>query len=140
MTAAHGDNRVGVTANSFSSVSLDPPLISWNLKASSPSLATFRRAEYFAVNVLAWHQEELSRHFATPAKDKLAGLSVGQGLGNAPLLKGCSSRYECQIVDEFTSGDHVVLIGDVKRYNNFHREPLIFFRGNHCWFEQPIVT
>jgi flavin reductase (DIM6/NTAB) family NADH-FMN oxidoreductase RutF len=140
MTAAHNGENVGVTANSFGSVSLDPPLVLWNLRKSSPSLPIFHAAGHWAVNVLAWHQEELSRRFATPAEDKFAGLRIGEGLGGAPLLEGCATRYECRLVHEFTTGDHAVLIGEVHRYHNFHREPLIFFRGSHRWFDQPVVS
>ncbi|MHA4854859.1 flavin reductase family protein [Rhodococcus sp. MSC1_016] len=140
MTAADGEQRVGVTANSFGSVSLEPPLILWNLKTSSPSLPTFRNSGHFAVHVLAWHQEEICRRFATPLPDKFDGLEVSDGLGQAPLLEGCAARLECALVHEFITGDHVVLIGEVKRYQNLHREPLIFFRGATRWFDQPLVS
>lgn len=139
MTAAHEGTRVGVTANSFASVSLEPPLVLWNLKATSPSLPVFRASGHFAVNVLAWHQEPLSMRFATPADDKFAGLDVTDGLGGAPLLDGCAARFETELVHEYVTGDHVVLFGEVRRYNNFHREPLIFLRGRHCRLEQPLI-
>ncbi len=140
MTAAHDGKRVGLTANSFGSVSLDPPLVLWNLRAESVSLPVYRGAAHFGVNVLAWHQEDLSQRFATPAADKFDGLSVTEGVAGTPLLDGCAVQYECKLVHEFQTGDHVVLIGEVLRYRNFHREPLIFFRGDCRWFEQPIVT
>ncbi|MBF6231451.1 flavin reductase family protein [Nocardia farcinica] len=139
MTAAHAGLRVGVTANSFASVSLEPPLVLWALRTDSPSLPVFRDSGHFAVNVLSWHQEELSRRFATPAEDKFAGLDVGEGLGGAPLLGGCAARFETRIAHRITSGDHVLLVGEVVRYNNFHREPLIFLRGDHRWLGQPLV-
>ncbi|PXY18813.1 flavin reductase family protein [Prauserella muralis] len=137
MTAAHGGTRVGVTANSFASVSLEPPLVLWALRADSPSLPVFRHAGHFTVNVLAWHQEDLSRRFATPADDKFAGLNVTEGWGGAPLLDGCAARFETRLAHQFTSGDHVLLVGEVLRYNNFHREPLVFVRGGHRWLDQP---
>jgi flavin reductase (DIM6/NTAB) family NADH-FMN oxidoreductase RutF len=140
MTAAAGPDRVGVTANSFSSVSLEPPLIVWNLKLSSPSLSLFRESGHFAVNVLAWHQEDVCRQFATPLPDKFAGLEISEGLGGAPLLAGCTARLECTFAHEFVTGDHVVLFGEVKRFQNFYREPLIFFRGGTRWFDQPLVS
>lgn len=139
MTASDGDRRVGVTANSFGSLSLDPPLVLWNLKLNAPSLPVFRDAGHFAVNVLAWHQREISQQFATPLEDKFAGIDHETGIGGSILLSGCAVTYECQLVHEFVKGDHVVLIGEVQRFQDFHREPLIFFRGDHRFFEQPHV-
>lgn len=139
MTAAHDGRRVGLTANSFGSVSLDPPLVLWNLRAESLSLPVYRQAGHFGVNVLAWHQEDVSRRFATPAADKFIEMDISEGVTGVPLMSGCAVQYECRLVHEFTTGDHVVLIGEVLRYRNFHREPLIFFRGDCRWFDQPIV-
>ncbi|MCP2238167.1 NADH-FMN oxidoreductase RutF, flavin reductase (DIM6/NTAB) family [Prauserella halophila] len=139
MTAAHASTRVGVTANSFASVSLDPPLVLWALRTDSPSLSVFHDARHFAVNVLAWHQEDLSRRFAKPADDKFDGLTLTEGLGGAPLLDGCAARFETRIAHQIPSGDHVLLVGEVLRYNNFHREPLVFLRGDHLWLDQPTI-
>lgn len=140
MTAAHEGERVGLTANSFGSVSLDPPLVLWNLRAQSASLPVYRASGHFGVNVLAWHQADLSARFATPAEDKFADVDTVTGETGVPLLQGCAVQYECRLVHEFTTGDHVVLIGEVLRYRNLHREPLIFFRGDCRWFDQPLVT
>ena len=76
----------GLTANSFSAVSLDPPLVLWSLRQNAPSLKNFQNAGYFAVNVLAADQSHLSRHFATPAEDKFAATAHGSGLGGCPVL------------------------------------------------------
>jgi flavin reductase (DIM6/NTAB) family NADH-FMN oxidoreductase RutF len=140
MTAAHHAHRVGLTANSFGSVSLDPPLVLWSLRRESLSLPVYRQAEHFGVNVLAWHQEDISRRFATPAADRFDGVAVTEGATGAPLIDGCAVQYECRLVHEFTTGDHVVLTGEVLRYRNFHREPLIFFRGDCRWFDQPVIS
>ncbi len=140
MTAAHDGRRVGLTANSFGSVSLDPPLVLWNLRTCSSSLPVYRAAGHFGVNVLAWHQEEVSRQFATPADDRFTGVDTTVGTTGAPLIAGCATQYECRLAGEFVTGDHVVLVGEVLRYRNFHREPLIFFRGDCRWFEQPVVS
>lgn len=140
MTAAHDAQRVGLTANSFGSVSLDPPLVLWSLRTESLSLPVYRQAEHFGVNVLAWHQQDISQRFATPAADRFDGVEVTEGATGAPLISGCAVQYECHLVHEFTTGDHVVLIGEVLRYRNFHREPLIFFRGDCRWFDQPVIS
>lgn len=140
MTAAHEGARVGLTANSFGSVSLDPPLVLWNLRTQSSSLPVYRAAGHFGVNVLAWHQQELSARFATPADDRFAGVPCTEGITGTPLLDGCAVQYECRLVHEFSTGDHIVLVGEVLRYRNFHRDPLIFFRGDCRWFDQPLVV
>ena len=88
---------------------------------------------------LAWHQREISQQFATPLEDKFAGIDHETGIGGSILLSGCAVTYECHLVHEFVKGDHVVLIGEVQRFQDFHREPLIFFRGDHRFFEQPHV-
>lgn len=139
MTAAQSGQRVGLTANSFGSVSLDPPLVLWNLRASSRSLPVYRAAGHFGVNVLAWHQDDLSARFATSTEDRFAGVAFTEGIAGTPLLDGCAVQYECRLVHEFPTGDHVVLIGEVLRYRNFHRDPLIFFRGDCRRFDQPLV-
>lgn len=140
MTGAAGDLRAGVTANSFGSVSLDPALVLWSLKIEAPSLPVFRAGGRFAVNVLSWHQEDLCRHFAMPHADKFDGVAHSAGLGGVPLLDGCSTNYECRVVHEFVQGDHVVLIGQVERFRDFHREPLVFYRGTVRGVDQPILT
>ncbi|PXY23444.1 nitrilotriacetate monooxygenase [Prauserella coralliicola] len=139
ITAGHEGRLVGVTANSFTSFSLEPPLVLWALKATSPSLEVFRASGHFTVNVLAWHQDDLSMRFATPAEDKFAGLEIEVGLGGAPLLSGCAARFETRLAHEYVNGDHVLLFGEVLRYQNFHREPLVFLRGDHRRLDQPLI-
>src|SRR5271155_3643349 len=88
--------RVGVTANSFNSVSLDPPMILWSLAKSSRSLAVFEQAAYWAVHILAAHQDDLSNHFAKSGADKFAGLDTETGAGGVPLLKDYATRLQCK--------------------------------------------
>lgn len=140
ITASHEGRSVGVTVNSFGSLSLDPPLVLWNLRLSAPSLPVFRGAGHFAVNVLAWHQRDISLKFATPHDDKFAGIPCENGIGGSLLIDGCAVHYECRLMHEFVKGDHVVLIGEVQQYRDFNREPLIFFRGDHRFFDQPLVV
>src|SRR5690348_851615 len=91
---ARGED-VGLTANSFNSVSLDPPMVLWSLARKAKSLDAFLENPHFAVHVLAADQDELSRRFATQGIDKFAGLHLGRGSGEVPLLEGCSARFEC---------------------------------------------
>src|SRR5438309_9937659 len=90
ITAAAPDGRpVGLTCNSFASVSLNPPLVLWSLVIYSPNLSVFQDASHFAVNVLGASQQALSTQFATPSDDKFAGVDWTPGLGQAPILAGC---------------------------------------------------
>ncbi|MBW8267994.1 flavin reductase family protein [Caldovatus aquaticus] len=124
---------VGVTANSFTSVSLEPPLLLWCLDLRSSTRPVFLAAGWFAVNVLAADQAALSVRFATPGgADKFAGLGWAEGLGGSPLLPGCLARFECRTERAVEAGDHVVLIGRVLRAS--HREegePLLFLGGRY---------
>ena len=87
---------VGLTANSFNSVSLDPPMVLWSLSLYSGSLPVFRTAESWAVHVLAADQQAMSDRFATPGVDKFAGLELADGSEGAPLIDGCAARFGCR--------------------------------------------
>ena len=87
---------IGLTANSFNSVSLDPPMVLWSLARKSLSLPAFLESGYFAVHVLAATQEDLSLTFATRGANKFAGLPVTRGAGGIPLLPDCSAVFQCR--------------------------------------------
>ena len=130
VTARAGDGRrIGVTANSFTSLSLDPPLVLWCLAKSAPSLPEFLESSHFAVNVLAADQHHLSRQFSTPAPDKFAGVPASEGAGGVPLLDGVIARFTCRHVRNHDGGDHVIFIGEVERFEEFEAEPLVFHSG-----------
>ena len=131
VSAAAGERRVGVTANSFSSVSLEPPLVLWSLNRTSGSLDVLREATHFAVNVLAHDQQAISQRFCTPADDKFADLDVDEGAGGCPVLPGCAAVFECRRVAEYDGGDHVILIGEVERYATSGSDPLVFCQGGY---------
>lgn len=122
---------VGLTANSFNSLSLDPPLILWSLRASSQSLPAFRAATHFAVNVLAEGQVELSRRFASSQPDKFAEGQWADGLGGAPILAGCAAVLECERFAEHAAGDHVLFIGRVRQLFEAPLQPLVFQSGRY---------
>lgn len=121
----------GLTVNSFSSVSLDPPLILWSQAITAPSHPVFRDAARFAVNILAEDQIEISRRFATPGQDKFAGLPVLQGLHGVPLIPGCAAYLECTQETRFPGGDHTVFIGRVQRIEHGMRKSLVFAGGQY---------
>src|SRR5256885_4677223 len=107
--------RVGLTANSFSSVSLEPPMVLWSLSRNASSAPVFRDAEYFAINVLASGDGALASHFAKPGADKFAPCAerFTRGLGGASTLTGALATFECHSRHRYYGGDHIVLIGVV---------------------------
>ncbi len=122
---------VGLTANSFNSLSLDPPLVLWSLRRSSPSVEAFGSCASFAVNVLAEAQLELSRRFASTADDKFAEGQWVRGLGGVPLLAGCAAVFECERVSQQDAGDHVLFIGRVLALSEAPVPPLLFQAGHY---------
>ncbi len=122
----------GLTANSFSAVSLDPPLVLWSLRQNAPSLSSFRNSGYFAISVLAADQCDMSRHFATPAEDKFTTVPHGTGLGGCPVLLGALASFECSTEHTVLGGDHIIFIGRVHRATYRDGEPLIFSAGQYC--------
>jgi flavin reductase (DIM6/NTAB) family NADH-FMN oxidoreductase RutF len=131
-TRAADGSPVGLTVNSFSSVSLDPPLVLWSLQRRAPSLDSFTRAGWFAVNVLGAQQSDLSRHFATSHPDKFAAIDYAPGLGGCPLLTESLAHFECSVEHTVAGGDHVIFIGRVVRAAHRDGEPLIFSAGQYC--------
>ncbi len=130
-TRSPDGSRVGVTVNSFNTVSLQPPIVLWSLSATSPSLKSFQTAGHFVVNVLTLDQLELSRRFARPAEDKFAGVAFSDGLRGVPMLAGCAATIECAVVNEQVVGDHVLFLGQVERYAYAQAAPLLYFNGKY---------
>ncbi len=132
VTARDGEDMVGVTANSFSSVSLDPPLVLWSIDKRSGSLPVFRRATHFAVNVLAMDQIELSNRYARPHEDRYAGVSWRTGEGGCILLDGTSANFQCEKVEILEGGDHWILIGRVRAFEDRGTAPLLYHQGSYA--------
>ncbi|MEO1045602.1 MAG: enoyl-CoA hydratase-related protein [Pseudomonadota bacterium] len=131
VTARSADGTpVGVTANSFNSVSLDPPLILWSLARTSRCMSVFEAAEEFAVHILASDQDDLSNRFASRMDDKFAGLDIaGSGL---PLLEGCTARFRCRTRHAYEGGDHVIFVGEVVGFEHDAKPPLLFHGGDYA--------
>ena len=124
---------VGVTANSFNSVSLDPPLVLWSLAKTSRNIVAFEECDHFNVHILASDQEPLSNLFAKKGADKFTGLNVQRGLGETPLLEGCSARFQCKTAYRYEGGDHIIIVGEVQRFESFERAPLAFMGGRYAY-------
>lgn len=123
---------VGITANSFNSVSLDPPMVLWSLAKSSRSLAAFEASEHWAVHILSADQEALSNRFAKSGEDKFAGVTVEAGLGAVPLLEGCVSRLQCKTSFKYEGGDHIIFVGEVLAFDRTEVAPLVFHAGKYA--------
>lgn len=121
----------GVTANSFSSVSLDPPLVLWSQATNARSFTSFRDADHFVVNILAEQQQDLSQRFATQGIEKFDGIRFHLRLGAIPALEECCAYIECKKVAIYPGGDHVVYLGEVLRVEHTERRPLVFARGKY---------
>ena len=122
----------GVTANSFSSVSLDPPLVLWSKAITSKSYPAFRDSGHFAVNILAEDQLVLSNHFARSVPDKFMGIEHSLGMGAVPVLPGSAAHLECTKVATYPGGDHVVYLGRVERISHSGRRALAFAGGRYA--------
>ena len=133
VTALDSDqNPIGMTVNSFNSVSLNPPLILWSISKDSNCFDDFVAAEAFAVHVLASDQQALSNRFANTGSDRFAGLECTEGLMGVPLLPYSSSCFQCTTENQYDGGDHVILVGKVHDFADTGQEPLIFHRGNYA--------
>ena len=129
--AANG-MRVGLTANSFNSVSLAPPLVLWSLSRRAGSVPAFTRGSHYAINILSAEQHLLAERFASKSIDRFAGVAFRDGIGGAPILEGAAAVFECFNRSQYEEGDHIIFVGEVERCE--HREaaqPLIFHGGRY---------
>lgn len=132
VTARRDDGEpVGLTVNSFVSVSLEPPLILWCLGNDSPSRPVFEQASHFAVNILGAEQGWLSSRFAQPIEDKFADIRWSEGAHGVPLIEGTVARLICRTYDRYPGGDHVILLGEVEEFANPGGEPLVYVGGQY---------
>lgn len=129
ITAEADGVRAGITANSFNSVSLDPPLVLWSVKKTSTSWPVFAASESFAINVLASDQVQLASQFARSGADKFKDVDWTPGATGAPLLARVTAQFECVRRVEYEGGDHLIVVGEVIRFARYERRPLVFTQG-----------
>lgn len=130
VTVRTPDGPLGITANSFSSVSLDPPLVMWNIAKHSSRFAPFAEARHFAIHVLAREQDHLCWRFAKFGRD-FSGIDLTFNPEGAPLIPGALARLECEIANPIDAGDHLVLLARVQRMSARDGEPMVFFSGRY---------
>ena len=121
----------GFTASSFTSLSLDPPLVLFCLSRNSNCMQAFTDNPFFAVNILKESQQELSARFATQDEAKFSGISIRAGETGVPLIPECLANLECFKKEIVPGGDHMIFVGEVKEIHLGEGAPLLFYRGEY---------
>jgi len=123
--------KIGMTANSFTSVSLDPPLILWNIAKSATHFEDFKQAEYFAINILNEDQYLESKHFSKSADDKFEGLDDVDEYMGIPILNKSLTTFVCRQYELHEAGDHYIIVGQIEACRNQMGNPLVFHNGQY---------
>lgn len=124
---------IGVTASSFNSVSVDPPLVLWSVDKGAFSAPIMEKAEHFAVNVLSKGQVDMSNRFAGRSEDKFAGVEYTESPHGSPLFEGCAAQFECKTWSVYEGGDHLIIVGEVLDYRHTEGSaPLVFACGSYA--------
>lgn len=125
-----GQKALGMTANSFSSVSLDPPLVLWCLQNTSEVYEHFATSRYYAINVLTQQQQALSSRYARKEQHELDPAHYRPGKYGAPVLRGALVTFECELEATHEGGDHVIIVGRVREMSRLpDGDPLLFYAG-----------
>jgi flavin reductase (DIM6/NTAB) family NADH-FMN oxidoreductase RutF len=132
---APGKAPVGMTINSFASVSLDPPLILWSVQSDSPSAAHFLSAPSYAITILSADQEALAKRFAKTDDFKFEGVETRQGRTGIPIIPGGIAEFECEVESIVAAGDHDIIIGRVIHFNSDPAPALGFHSGKFMRFD-----
>jgi flavin reductase (DIM6/NTAB) family NADH-FMN oxidoreductase RutF len=131
VAAKNSGQQRGMTINSFSALSLSPPLVMWSIRNESSARDFFTTAPYFSVNVLSADQLEISGRFAKSDGDPFAPGGWTEGEHGVPLLEGVSATLSCSLHQIVMGGDHTIIIGLVVSYAHFDRTPLLFVQGEY---------
>ena len=139
IVTARGPNGapVGLTANSFNSVSLSPPLVLWSLARSAASMPAFEQGSHYTINILAADQHALAARFASKAADRFDGVLFHEGAGGAPVLDGAAAVFECFNRSRYEEGDHVIFVGEVERCSSRPGAAPLIFHGGRYFTELP---
>jgi flavin reductase (DIM6/NTAB) family NADH-FMN oxidoreductase RutF len=139
VTATTAEGRaIGLTANSFNSVSLDPPLVLWSLSRAAASLPAFSTGSHYAINILAADQKLLAERFALKGADRWVGVEYRLGPSGAPLLAGAAATFECFNRSRYEEGDHVIFVGEVERCAWRSGAMPLLFHGGRFYTELPL--
>jgi flavin reductase (DIM6/NTAB) family NADH-FMN oxidoreductase RutF/DNA-binding MarR family transcriptional regulator len=122
---------IGVTANSFNSLSLDPPLILWSIARTSRSFAAFNDASYFCVSILGEDQIDVSQKLSSSKEDKFSDVDWSAGIGGAPIITGAIATLECSTHAIHDGGDHIIVVGRVHRHTRYDGKVLLYAQGQY---------
>ena len=129
---------VGLTANSFNSVSLNPPLVLWSLAQGASSMDALSTGSHYAINILAADQKELAERFASKRSDRWLDVPFTAGVCGAPLLTGAAATFECFNRSRYEEGDHVIFVGEVERCSHRAGAAPLLFHGGRFYTEHPL--
>lgn len=129
---------VGLTANSFNSVSLNPPLVLWSLSQAASSMAAFSAGSHYAINILAADQKALAERFASRRDDRWKDVAFTEGACGAPLLAGAAATFECFNRSRYEEGDHVIFVGEVERCSHREGASPLLYHGGKFYTEHPL--
>jgi flavin reductase (DIM6/NTAB) family NADH-FMN oxidoreductase RutF len=139
VTARTADGElIGLTANSFNSVSLDPPLVLWSLARAAGSMPALSTGSHYAINILAAEQKDLAERFAGKREGRWSGVAWTEGMGGAPLLTGAAAVFECFNRSRYEEGDHVIFVGEVERCDHRVGAAPLLFHGGRFYTEHPL--
>ena len=123
------NNPIGMTVNSFASVSLDPPLVLWSIDKKQPSYKTFLNSKGYAVNILSKKQLDLCNHFSSPLENKFQNLEWKLSSNGFPLLLNSLAWFDCTTWERYSGGDHKILVARVNSYDSIEADPLTYWNG-----------
>jgi len=129
---------VGLTASSFNSVSLEPPLVLWSLSRAAASMPAFREGSHYAIHVLASDQKALAERFAARGTDRWSGVETLVGAGGAPLITGAAATFECFNRSRYDEGDHIIFVGEVERCTWREGASPLLYHGGRFYTEHPL--
>lgn len=130
-TTGPDDGPIGVTASSFNSVSIEPPLVLWSLAKSSLSRPAFCDSGHFAVHILSADQDDLADRFARTGEDKFGDLNWTKGALGSPVLDHYAAKFECRTQHQYDGGDHIIMVGEVVGFDTRDEAPLLFHGGRY---------
>jgi len=129
---------IGLTANSFNSVSLSPPLVLWSLSRRAGSMPAFSSGSHYAINILAAEQHALAVRFASKDIDRFAGVAFRKGASGAPVLEGSAAVFECFNRSQYEEGDHIIFVGEVEHCERREGASPLIFHGGRYFTELPL--
>ena len=133
-----GGELLGLTANSFNSVSLSPPLVLWSLSQAASTLAALSQGSHYAINILAADQKELAERFASKQGDRWQDVAFTDGISGAPILTGAAASFECFNRSRYEEGDHVIFVGEVEHCSRQEGASPLLYHGGKFYTEHPL--